>query len=366
MNNTCNIDKMTPRERMDAFAKGEEIDRIPCSPFLGESCAPIFGHTIIEYNHSIDAIVNVAVGSFEKFRPDSIGFGPGLQGIPEAMGSKLAFPKNNTPYIMDPVLKDYSEIDKLQPIDPYKDGRIAYFLEALKITNDKLSKEVGVGSSVGGPFTTASFLRGTDKFLRDLNKNPEMAHRLLEIATKSVINYIDAVCDIGLSPSIAEPNASCTMISEKKFQEFAKPYLKKCMDRIIQRTGGGTTLHICGKTKKVWSHMVDVGIGGLSLDNVEDLGELKEAYGDKVRLIGNVDPVETMLRGTREDIYKEAKKCISKAYDSPRGFILSTGCDVPIGIDPDKILALMDAARIFGKYPIEKSLNRIDNNHLNY
>lgn len=352
MNYTIRKDQMTPKERMKAFGAGKEIDRIPCCPFLGESVSSIFGHTIYEYNHSVDVLVDVAIRSFEKFRPDSIGFGPGLQGIPEAMGSEVIIPTNNTPYINKPAINDYSEISKLSPIDPYKDGRIHYFLEALKITNEKLNHVVGVGTSVGGPFTTASFLRGTDKFLRDLSKNKEMAHQLLEISTQSVINYIDAACDIGLAPSLAEPNASCTMISEKNFVEFAKPYLKRCMDRIIERTGGGTTLHICGKTKKVWGHMVDIGIANLSLDNIDDIGELKDAYGDKVCLIGNVDPVETIMRGTKEDIYNEARECIRKAHDSKKGFILSTGCDVPIGTDPEKIIALMDAARIFGAYPI--------------
>lgn len=356
MNYIIKPDEMTPRERMEAFSQGKDIDRIPCSPFLGESCAPIFGHTIAEFNHSIDAIVDVAVGSYEKFCPDSIGIGPGLQGIPEAMGSKVLFPENNTPFINAPAINDYCEIEKLKPIDPYRDGRISYFLEALKIANDKIGHNVSVGSSMGGPFTTAAFLIGTDKFLRDLTKNPEMAHKLLDIATESVIKYIDAVCDLGLSVSIAEPIASCTMISHKKFKEFAKPYLKKCMDRIIERRGSGTTLHICGKTKKIWADMVDIGIGSLSLDNIDDIGELKEQFGHKVCLIGNVDPVETMYMKSREDIYLEAKECIRKAYDSPKGYVLSTGCDVPIGTDPDNILALMDAARIFGRYPINKDI----------
>ncbi|WP_425448902.1 uroporphyrinogen decarboxylase family protein [Dethiothermospora halolimnae] len=353
MNDIYKVDKMTPKERMEAFSKGEEIDRIPCSPFLGESCAPIFGHTIREYNHSVEAIVDVAIGSFKKFRPDSIGLGPGLQGIPEAMGTKLVFPENNTPHISEPAIKDYTEIGKLRPIDPYKDGRIAYFLKALKITNKKLGHEVGVGTSMGGPFTTAAFLRGTENFLKDLRKNPKKAHELLEISTESVIRYIDAVSKLGLSASIAEPVASNTMISGKRFREFAKPYLKKCMDRIIEKCGSPTTLHICGTTKRIWPDMVDIGIGNLSLDNIDDIGELKEAFGDKVCLIGNVDPVNTIFMGTRDDIYKEAKACIKKAYDSPKGYILSTGCDVPIGTDPDKIVALMDAARIYGKYPID-------------
>jgi len=349
-------DEMTPKERMDAFAEGKDIDRIPCSPFLGESCAPIFGHSIAEHNHSIQAIVDTAIGSFEKFRPDSIGIGPGLQGIPEAMGCKVGFPENNTPFISQTAIKDYSEIDKLRPIDPYKDGRISYFLEGLKITNERIGNEVYVGSSMGGPFTTAAFLRGTENFLKDMSKNPEMAHQLLEISTESVIRYIDAVCDLGLSVSIAEPIASCTMISSKRFREFAKPYLKKCMDRIIERRGAGTTLHICGRTKKIWADMVDIGIGNLSLDNIDDIGELKEQFGDKVCLIGNVDPVERIMRGSREDIYAAAKECIRKAHDNPKGYVLSTGCDVPIGTNPDKILALMDAARIYGRCPINIEL----------
>jgi uroporphyrinogen decarboxylase len=348
MNHIIKPDEMTPRERMEAFSQGKEIDRIPCSPFLGEACAPLFGYTIREHNYSTKAIIDVAVGSFEKFRPDSIGIGPGLQGIPEAMGSEFKFPENGTPFFSSHILKDYKDIGKLAPIDPYKDGRISYFLEALKVTNDKIGSEVFVGSSMGGPFTTAAFLRGTENFLKDLARNPEMIHKLLEISTESVIRYIDAVCDLGLSPGIAEPMASCNMISAKTFREFVKPYLKKCMDRIIERRGSGTTLHICGKTKNIWADMVDIGIGNLSLDNIEDIGQLKEEFGNKVCLIGNVDPVGTIMRGTIEEIYNASKVCIQKAYGSPKGFILSSGCDIPIGTHPDKIKALMDSARIYG------------------
>ena len=343
-------DEMTPRERMKAFSEGKQIDRIPCGPFLGESCAPLFGHTIKEHNNSTQVIIDVAVGCFEKFRPDSISIGPGLQGIPEAMGSEFKFPENGTPYLSKSILEDYRDIGKLSPIDPYKDGRISYFLEALKVTNEKIGNEVSVGSSMGGPFTAAAFLRGTENFLKDISRNPEMAHKLLEISTQSVINYIDAICDLGLSPSIADPIASCTMISAKTFREFAKPYLKKCEERIIERRGSGSTLHICGTTKKIWGDMVDIGIANLSLDNIDDIGELKKQYGDKVCLIGNLEPVETVMRGTVEEIYEASKVCILKAYDSPKGFILSSGCDIPIGTHPDKIKAMMDAVRIYGTY----------------
>lgn len=196
-------------------------------------------------------------------------------------------------------------------------------------------------------------MRGPENFLKDLNKNPEEAHELLEITTESVLRYIDAVCDLDMTPSIAEPTVSSTLISSKMFTKFAQPYLKRCMDRVAKRRGSASTLYICGRTKPIWDEMVDAGIANLSLDNEEDLAEAKTEVGDKVRLIGNVKPVETMLRGSKEDIFAEAKECIAKAYDSPNGFILITGCDVPVGTSVENIVALMNAARFYGQYPVE-------------
>ena len=202
-------DKMSPLERMEAFSKGKDIDRIPCCPFLGESCAPLFGHTIKEHNFKKDVIVDTAISSFDLLESDSISTGPGLQGVPEAMGTIIEFHENSTPSFKKEAISSLDEIYKLNPIRPYKDGKIYLFLEALKEIKDRLDKKVIVGTTVGGPFTTASFLRGTEIFLKDTLISPEeKVYRLLEISTQSVINYIDAACDIGLVPGLADPMAS--------------------------------------------------------------------------------------------------------------------------------------------------------------
>ncbi|MGI6713333.1 MAG: uroporphyrinogen decarboxylase family protein [Bacillota bacterium] len=38
-----------------------------------------------------------------------------------------------------------------------------------------------------------------------------------------------------------------------------------------------------------------------------------------------------------------------KAYDNSKGYVLGTGCRVPLNTKPDNIMALMDAARVYGK-----------------
>lgn len=342
-------DEMTPYERMNAFNRGEAIDRIPCCPFTGESFAPHFGHSIASFNHSTEVIVDTIVKTFELFRPDNCSIGPGLHGLPEALGCTLSFSEFNTPAVVKPAISSYDQIPNLKGLEPYKDGRLHYYLEAIKIVQERLKGQVNVGNTISGPFTTAAFLVGTDRFLRDLTKNPEGIHQILEYATNSVISFMDAVIDLGITPGIADPIASCTMISPKLYETYALPYTKRCQDHIRKRTGGGGAIHICGKTKNIWSHMVATGVTAISLDNGDDIGELRDAHGHEITLVGNVDPVGVIMKGTTEEIYAAVSTCIEKAKGSPQGFILASGCDIPIGTDPQKIHDFINGARIYGR-----------------
>lgn len=78
--------------------------------------------------------------------------------------------------------------------------------------------------------------------------------------------------------------------------------------------------------------------------------------GDKVCLVGNVSPVDIVKNGSYEDVVQESKMCIKKAYDNPKGFILSTGCQIPINSPIENVQALMDTVRSYGVYPIKLDL----------
>ncbi len=346
-------EQMTPKERMIAFNNGHPVDRVPCVPFVGEHACRLIGHSFSECCHSAELMTEAQVAAFKAYRPDSIGAGPGLFGLAEAMGTGLNYPADGLPYVSEPVVKDYADLDRLSPANPYRDGKLLLCLKTLKLINGQIGGQVVVGSSFGGPFTTAAALRGTDNLLRDLRKRPDMVHRLLNLATHSALNYIDAVSDLGIKPGIADPTASGTLISTGMFRQFALPYLKKCSDRIAERWGTGPMLHICGNTRRIWSDMADTGATVLSLDNEVNLARAKEEVGNRVCLAGNVRPVDIMMKGTREDVYAEVKDCLRRAHDNPKGFILCTGCGLPLDTPPENIIAMMEAASIFGKYPID-------------
>ena len=93
---------------------------------------------------------------------------------------------------------------------------------------------------------------------------------------------------------------------------------------------------------------------------IRDRAEAKEVLGPYMCIQGNVPPVEVMRLGTPYDVLRASRESIRKAYDSPKGFVLTSGCQTPMFTPEENMTALMDAARIFGHYPINQDLLRME------
>lgn len=342
-------DEMTPIERMTAMVEGKDYDRVPCIPLLGEPSTRLIGATVSEYWHSPKLMVEAEIAAFERFGHDGLGLGPDAYAIAEAMGADIIFPEDNVPHNGKPFIEDYSILSSLDSLNPYKDGRIPLFLQACEMLTEVASDIVGVGCSVAGPFTIAAYLRGIDNILKDLHKNPEELHQLLQLVTESCKNCIDAlsVYDIGIS--MADPLASGTVIGPKMFKKFVKPYICQIIDCAIEKTGRKPSFHFCGNTYKLWDEVAKLDISTFSIDNVVDIGLARRQIGDKVCLMGNISPTEVIMRGNKETIFQAVAECINKAADNPKGFVLSTGCQIPIVSPMENVDYLMEATRVLGK-----------------
>lgn len=238
----------------------------------------------------------------------------------------------------------------LSPADPYKDGNLPHHIEAMKIAVEAVGKEVTVTGAVTCPFTNASFLIGAEKLIRLTLKDPEKVHELCEISLETNLRYVKAIIDAGCTPSLTDAMSSSTVISPKQFKEFSYPYLKR-LNEYIHSRGKSVTLHICGKTSRIWDLMVEAGADCISIDNDADLFDAKQKVGDKVRLMGNVRPSEVMLEGTEADVRRATIACIGKAYDNPKGYIVASGCSLPTETPFENIHKMLDTVREIG-YPV--------------
>ena len=161
------------------------------------------------------------------------------------------------------------------------------------------------------------------------------------------LSYAKAILDTGCTPSLTDAMCSSTVISPRQFKEFGQPYLTRLVDYIHGR-GRAVTLHICGKTQPIWEAMADTGADCLSIDNAADLEQAKLKVGDRVRLMGNVPPSEVMLQGTPAQVRAAVRRCLRKAHNNPKGFIVASGCSLAVETPYANIDAMLAAVREVG------------------
>ena len=348
-------DQMTALERLTAYGKGESVDRLPCVPIVGNGAARILGCKISEFRGNGNLIAQAHIAAYKRFKYDTVRIFTDLYVLAEAMGATVCYPADETAHLETPALAHINGIERLRPADPSRDGNLPSLLEALEIARDRVGSEVPVAGAIVCPFTTALFLIGTDNLIRMTHRDPEGVHRLCEVALASALNFAKAVIDLGCSAGLTEPASSSTIISPAQFEEFSFPYLKRLTDYIHSRNKP-VTLHICGKTQRIWGLMADSGADCISIDEIQDLEIAKHVIGDRVRLMGNVSPAATLLQGTPADVRRDTLACIRKAHDNPKGLIVASGCSLPTEVPFANIQAMVDTVREVGWPVTEEKL----------
>lgn len=344
------MDSMTPAERATALANGQDVDRLPVNPNIANGVARIYGCKISEFNTDAKVLAAAQIASYRRFGYDSIRIFTDLFPWAEAMGAKVKFPEDDTADLLEPAIEDISQIATLEPADPYRDGRLPVQLEAMKYLVDEVGTEIGCSVGIVGAFTNAFFLLGVEKTLMAIHKNPEAVHQLCRVSLETSKAFAEAAIKIGMNPAISEPMSSCTVVSPKVFREFSLPYLQELVD-FIKSKGKGAMIHVCGQTNKIWPDLAAMGIAGMSIDNVASISECKKAIGDQTKILGNVDPGGIMYSATPLDVRLKTLECIRDGYDSPKGYVVMSGCSLPVETPAANIQMMIDTTREVG-YPV--------------
>lgn len=351
-------DQMTPKERMAGFFAGTDIDRIPALPFITAVSGKVIGMSHREKRSSAQNLFLCQTSCYERFGHDSISVEYGLHGIGTAMGSVTNNPENNVPAIIDHYLKNLDDLDAMLDLDKISrqnDPWSQMNYEMAQMTIDKYGHEVGVSLSTPGPITAASSLYPIDKLLRASRKKPEKVHELLRFTTDAIKLLAKEFMDGGVGISLCDPVASGTIMNEKSYREFVLPYTQELI-QFIHDYGKSVTYHVCGNTTALTEVMVETGCNVLSIDNRVNLEDTKKRVGDKVAIIGNVDPVTVMMQGSPADVDTAVKECFRQGWDNPKKYMISTGCGIPIDSPVENIDAFMAAARKYGKYPLNPDM----------
>lgn len=326
--------------------KNPQIDRVPAYLITGQCNTQLIGVSIRDWLLDPKIFAKTQVAAYERYNPDIIVMMWDLLMDAEAMGNEVKFPRNGLCISTKVALEDKKRLSRLQIPDPTKDGRLPAYLAAI-VETKKVITDAIVSAVIAGPWTIAIGLRGATELIRDVLKDPDYVHELMQLCTRQSIRFAEAIIPLGVGVGYSEAPASCSLISPKMYRSFVFPYHKQVVDHFkAKKVGLG--LHICGYADPILEDMVNTGVTNISIDAPTDLAKAVEAARGRAVVIGNLD-TNLFHSGSRDEMKQAMKNCIDNA-PSDSGYILSSGCEVPAIAPPEKIDWFHELIDELGRY----------------
>jgi len=140
------------------------------------------------------------VAAWKRFRYDVLDLENGTVALAEALGCQVEYPENEPPRLVASVLESLDDVDRLESLDPTRDGTLPELLQATRlVANGIEDRACIVGEADQGPFSLASMLLGMEKLLMAV-VTPKLSgqiHCLLEFCYEQVKRLALAQIDAG-------------------------------------------------------------------------------------------------------------------------------------------------------------------------
>lgn len=215
-----------------------------------------------------------------------------------------------------------------------------------------------IGADVDYPPAGRSWSR---LFMEYLILRPDLIDRYLDAQMPSRLLMIKEAFKRGVDGALAGNDWASAMgplISPKHYRRFVVPRFRRIAD-LCHAHGKVLVKHTDGDIRRLepilfdecridgW-HPVDPTVGLA-------IADYKARRGDQITLIGNVNCATTLVSGTREEVIAETNAVIRDGAPGG-GFILSSSNSIHAGVKPDLYAAMLEAAREYGTYPIERGI----------
>ena len=256
------------------------------------------------------------------------------------------------PHPVEGAVKSEKDLDTWRPPDP-DDPRRYEFLRNLV---NRYKGRRAIIASFSDPFNISSEVRGAANYYMDFVRNPTLVDRLSELIRNYYLKYITNCIEVGADIIHMTGDYAATkwpLISREHFVKHVIPILKSEVDH-ARSLGAYATKHTDGNIMPIIDLIIDTGIQGLHpIDPVAgmDLGEVKQKYGDRICLMGNVNCAYTLTWGTLEEVREEVKRCIKQAA-AGGGYICMSSNSIHSAIKPENYVEMVNAVHEYGEYPI--------------
>jgi len=206
-----------------------------------------------------------------------------------------------------------------------------------------------------GTFKLSWTLRGSmEALLTDYLLDPALAHKLARLTTDHCLAVIDKSLAKGADFIILEGDLAYNpgpLMSPAHYREFIFPYHRELCQR-VHKQGGKIVKHSDGKLNPLLTMLLDSGFDGIHPIQPQcmEIGEVKAEFGNRACILGNIDCSFLLVFGSPEEVEQSVKQTIAQAA-AGGGYILSSSNSIHPGCKPENYIALVHAARKYGRYP---------------
>lgn len=338
---------MTSRERVLTALKGKQPDRVP------------WVETSV-HNNLVEKLLQRS--DFEKSTVTQVFALPGARFSPavfevlalDNMNFSVAPPRfvksqsfEGMDIIVDGLVKTEADLEKVVLPDPESDE---FYQPAREFVARYRGTEKALGVTTRMGISNTYLSMGIEHFSLMLYENPDFVLRLMDIFIDWACKAIPKINQLGFDFMVIPEDLAWKqgpMFSPKMIRELFLPRMKKAAEKIKLPW----IYHSDGNLMPILDDLLTLGMNGLANiePNAMDINKLKEKYGHRICLMGNIDLHYTLTRGTPEETEAEVKKRIQEVGKGG-GYILASSNGLAGYCKPENVLAMNRALLKYGKY----------------
>ncbi len=239
---------------------------------------------------------------------------------------------------------------------PLDDFFPPHHLDTIAAVCRKTGGAVSVHSEIFSPFSQFLELLNYESAFMALLQHAPKVHACLERLTAGAIDLASRQAAAGVDAIlISSAFAGSGFISRDHYTAFVLPYERQVINEVHARHPNVKLYtHTCGDIGDRLDLVLATGTDGVDTLDPPPLGtvELEDAVPvlkGKVFIKGNIDPVNTLLRGDEHKV-REAVLHRLRVAQAGGGYILSSACSVPPGVRPELLELMSEIAIEHGAY----------------
>jgi [methyl-Co(III) methanol-specific corrinoid protein]:coenzyme M methyltransferase len=287
-----------------------------------------------EANFEIDALMELALQPSRMFGFATARIPYDITAEAERLGADI-FPGDDgrqpmvrgSPYLTGEVL----DPPDMMPVDEFlKEGRCAMYVEAAeRMTSEH--PDLFVTANMIGPMGVASHLVGMENMIMASFMAPDAVVKWTELMTGYQCEYAKALSEAADNVMMITGGAEDIMPAES-FDDFVQPFEPRVFASMKESY---SLAHCCGHTARVLEKLSGLGETMLSVETDGDSRRVVELVGDRVKVVGGINPIRTLLMGSPSDIRAAA----ISASDTGLAAI-TPECGVPPMTPDENLMAL--------------------------